>query len=371
VKQLAKLKPSFRSLRSRVTKTSTEAGISAVNILSFVRTRTFTAAIFCIIAMITILAIVQNTKTVQVNDAGGLRNVFTVRTDPNKILSLCGVKLHSDDTIDFSGFKNNYGEIEIHRAFTVSITADQKTQDIYISRGTVSDAIKKAGVKVGAEDIVTQPLTKTVVQGLNIQIKRVTYKEVQQNEVINNKLVQQSSPLLNIGKTKVIDPGANGQYTITLKLRSVDGSVVAQDVIKKEVTKAPKDGKILVGTNTKTPVTRLDSAGQVLTNRSEALRYSKCLTGMATAYYAAPGAGTATGRKAAVGNVAVDPNLIPYGSRLYIVAADGSFIYGYAVAADTGGFINNGSGILTDLYFSSKAECGMFGKRKVKIYILE
>jgi uncharacterized protein YabE (DUF348 family)/3D (Asp-Asp-Asp) domain-containing protein len=368
---LAKLKPSCRSLLSRMTKPFREAEITAVNVLSFVRTRTFTTAIFFLIAMLIIMTIVLNTKIVQVNDSGGLMNVFTLRTDAKTILSLCGVKLSSDDTIDFSGFKNNYGQIKINRAFPVSVTADKKTQSIFISRGTVSDVLKRAGVKVGSDDIVSVPLTKPVSQCLKIQIQRVTYKVVQQNKVISCKLVQQKTPLLNKGKTKVIDQGANGQYTITMKLRYIDGTVVNQDVTKQEVTKKPKDGMVLVGTNSKTPVSRLVSGGQILTDRGKSVRYSKCLIGMATAYYAKPGSGTASGRKVAVGNIAVDPKLIPFGSRLYVVSSDGSFVYGYAVAADTGGFCHNGSGVLTDLFFNSKAACSMFGKRKVKIYILE
>ena len=354
-----------------MTKPFKDAEISAVNVLSFVKTRTFTTAIFFIIALLIIMAIVLNTKIVQVNDSNGLNSVFTFRTNPKTILTQCGVKLNPEDTIDFSGFKNNYGKIKIYRAFPVSITADKKTQDIYISRGTVSDVLKRANLKMGSDDLINVPLTHAVSKGLKVQIKRVTYQIVQQNQIINCQLVQQSTPLLNKGKTKVIDPGSNGQYTITMKLRYVDGTVVDQSVINQEVTKQPKSGMELVGTSSKTPVSNLELGGQILSDRGEPLRYSKCLTGMATAYYAKPGAGTATGRKAAVGNVAVDPNLIPYGSRLYIETTDGSFVYGYAVAADTGGFCHNGSGVLTDLYFSTQAECCMFGKRNVKIYILE
>ena len=55
---------------------------------------------------------------------------------------------------------------------------------------------------------------------------------------------------------------------------------------------------------------------------------------------------------------------------MYIKTADGSFVYGYAVAADTGGFIkNHPTGV--DLFMSSKAACVNFGVRNVEIYILE
>ena len=70
------------------------------------------------------------------------------------------------------------------------------------------------------------------------------------------------------------------------------------------------------------------------------------------------------------GYIAVNPTVIPYGTKMYIKTADGSVIYGYAVAADTGGFIKkypNG----VDLFMSTESACRSFGVRNVEIYILE
>src|SRR5699024_2317005 len=71
---------------------------------------------------------------------------------------------------------------------------------------------------------------------------------------------------------------------------------------------------------------------------------------------------TASGTKAKVGTVAVDPNVIPLGTRLYV---DG---YGFCVAEDTGGAIK---GNRIDLFFNSTSEARNFGRRQVKVYILE
>ncbi len=70
------------------------------------------------------------------------------------------------------------------------------------------------------------------------------------------------------------------------------------------------------------------------------------------------------------GRVAVDPDQIPYGTKLYIVSSDGRYVYGYAVAADTGGFVWNGSGTTVDLYMNTYSECMSFGRRTVEIYVL-
>lgn len=76
---------------------------------------------------------------------------------------------------------------------------------------------------------------------------------------------------------------------------------------------------------------------------------------------------TATGAKCQVGVVAVDPRVIPLKSKLYIEAVDGSFVYGYCTAEDTGGAIK---GNKIDLAMNTKSDCFQFGRRKVRVYII-
>ena len=86
----------------------------------------------------------------------------------------------------------------------------------------------------------------------------------------------------------------------------------------------------------------------------------------ATAYCS--GTTTATGMKVRYGVVAVDPRVIPLGSRLYIESANGNWIYGTAIAADTGGAVK---GNIIDLYVESYNDAIQFGRRQAKVYILE
>ena len=76
---------------------------------------------------------------------------------------------------------------------------------------------------------------------------------------------------------------------------------------------------------------------------------------------------TATGIRATYGVVAVDPRVIPLGSKLFIQTTDGSFTYGYALAADTGGAIK---GNRIDLCFDSRQDALNFGRRNVVVYVL-
>ena len=60
--------------------------------------------------------------------------------------------------------------------------------------------------------------------------------------------------------------------------------------------------------------------------------------------------------------IAVDPDVIPLGTKVYVEG------YGYAIAADTGGAIK---GNKIDVFFPSKTEAYKWGRKKVTIKILE
>ena len=77
-------------------------------------------------------------------------------------------------------------------------------------------------------------------------------------------------------------------------------------------------------------------AGTFVDHNGNTVAYSRVVNGSGTAYTAPAGALTATGVAAYHGGVAVNPNIIPYGSKLYITSTDGSVVYGYATAVDTG-----------------------------------
>ena len=77
---------------------------------------------------------------------------------------------------------------------------------------------------------------------------------------------------------------------------------------------------------------------------------------------------TATGTQARYGEIAVDPEVIPLGTRMYIVSEDGQVVYGIATAEDTGSLI---LGHRIDLYYDTYEECMRFGARNCIVYILD
>ena len=92
------------------------------------------------------------------------------------------------------------------------------------------------------------------------------------------------------------------------------------------------------------------------------------LTGKATGYYSKTGKGS-SGLGLGYGTVAVDPDVIPYGTKLYITSTDGKFVYGYAVATDTGIAVQKGQ-ILVDLFYETYAESVINGAIQVNVYVV-
>jgi len=108
----------------------------------------------------------------------------------------------------------------------------------------------------------------------------------------------------------------------------------------------------------------------ITTSSGEVLTYTHTMVVEATAYTKTDEGcddWTSTGTLARYGAIAVDPSVIPYGTRMYIVSNDGAYVYGIATAEDCGGAIG---GARVDLYYDTKEECFAFGRRDCTIYFL-
>jgi 3D (Asp-Asp-Asp) domain-containing protein len=106
----------------------------------------------------------------------------------------------------------------------------------------------------------------------------------------------------------------------------------------------------------------------LLDENGKPIKYLSKTTLRATAY-THTGNKMATGKYPTPGYVAVDPKEIPYGTKMYIVSADGKYVYGYAIAADTGGFIHDTRADM-DLFLDTEAQCVQFGRRDIVVYFV-
>lgn len=257
-------------------------------------------------------------------------------------------------------------EINIYKTKTVSVTADGKTKDVKLALVNVYDALNFAGYEVDDDDILSTSHNEDVENISSVTIKRVTYKTESSKEKIEFDTVKKNSDDVELGETKVKTEGKDGEKIVTREVKYIDGKKTSDKVVAEKTIKKPFDEVILVGTK---GAATSGGAGTFTDSNGATVAYSQVLTGSGTAYTAPAGAGTATGVLAYHGGVAVNPNIIPYGSKLYIVSTDGSFVYGYATAVDTGGALMDGSAIV-DCFYNTYDECVNFGRRDVNVYVL-
>ena len=288
-------------------------------------------------------------------------------------------------------------EIQIRRALEVRVRADGQTHTVSLLNGTVGKALYLAGVTVDADDIVYPARTELVSSGMDITVRRVEVHEETEEQRIPYHITYQDSDDLYIGEEEMVRQGSEGVKAVTYRVVHIDGAETERTVVSEEVVEPAYNRIIAQGTRptptprptatprpertatpkptstpkrtatpkpAKTPDPDEKDADEITDNtitvNGETYTYARTLTVMITAY-THTGRKTATGVWPEVGTVAVDPSVIPYGTRLYIPG------YGFGVAQDTGV-----SGNHIDVFFDTEAECITYGRKRDRtIYILE
>lgn len=341
---------------------------------AFALIRYFKSRLVAVAALSVVLAFIVFKATsmmqiVQIREGDKVETFYTMHDNPQDILEEYGYTTMAYDAVDFTGFNDKLGEININRAFPVRILCDGKDIEIRIVEGNVSKALELAGIALGAQDII-DPAPECVLQeGDVITITRQTVANRLEEIELPFETVKIPTSLVAPGKEKVLTEGVSGLRVDTYSCVIVDGIEQEERLISEDTVRSPQDCKILVGFPSQ-PVSPLNFEIPFDEN-GEPAEYKDVLRGQKAAGYSAPaGAKTASGRNAMVGHVAVNPNVIPYGSKLYIQSQDGKFVYGYAVAADTGTALTQGI-ITVDLFYASYAESALNGIKSVDIFILE
>ncbi len=274
------------------------------------------------------------------------------------------------------------GEITITEGVTVAIKVGAEDYKEYeVPKSTVKDALDHAQIKLGKNDTVNRKLTSKVKDNQKIKVNRISFKKSTKTVKVKYKVVKKKTKKLYKGQKKVKVKGKKGRKKIFYLTKIVNGKAKKKFVDRTKITKKARNKVVLIGTKRKNytmfennPTTYKTKSkggiGTITDHNGKTIAYKKLVSGMATAYTASSGAITSVGDSVHIGGVAVNPNVIPYGSKLYIQNENGSFVYGYAVANDTGGFVWNGSGTVCDLFYNSLSACVQFGRRYVNIYVL-
>lgn len=314
-----------------------------------------------IVSLLVLMGMTAALHTVTIDDDGKIQTILTLSNNRDCILASVGISLHPEDIVTTSDSK-----IEIARAFTVNVSVEGGEQTAFqVTGGTVADALKSAQVNTLTHTLTEHAPEDTLTANMVITVKPLENTTRTETEMIAHETVLTYSDDLPAGSRLVEQNGVAGEKAVVYRDYFKDGKLVTTEIVSETVTAEPVTELSTVGAGA------LSISPEALTIDASGTpaKYKEVLTGTACAYTAKEGARTSTGTIPAIGTVAVNPKVIPYGSKLFIVSENG-YVYGYGVACDTGGGLLNNK-ILVDLYMDTREDCFQFGKRQVRVYVLE
>lgn len=216
---------------------------------------------------------------------------------------------------------------------------------------SVAEVLARNKIALGELDRVAPDLDQEVADGTVIRVVRVRREVVTRDATLPPPT--QARHDRRVGRPIVLHPGSPGLVSQRVKTYTKDGEVTQEQVLQSRIVRQAVARRIVVGRN----------------NRPLPSRGGLPLIMVATAYDPGPlscgkyaSGRTAVGMKAGRGVVAVDPSVIPLGTRLYVEG------YGEAVAGDVGRAIK---GRRIDLGFDTYGEACRFGRRVVRVRILD
>lgn len=383
----------------------------------FFRTAAILLPLISIVLLLSQTAFAQNTYVI----TDGERIVIhtSSATDPAAVLDEAGLTLGSDDTYTTQG-GDGVSEITVRRNLTVKIDNCGNELIVEASAGTVKALLEQLNIVPDENSTVSVALDAPLYDGMEITVTRTVHTTETYTKAVPYETTYYEDGTLPLGTQVVVSEGRNGEMICTADVTYRNGTEINRNVTKQILSRQATPRIIAIGTadplselnmsqfttsdsessytetyipEETTPEVDEEPAEEpsvedskpaeeeqieypiigentITTASGEVLTYTHTMTVEATAYTKTDEGcdnWTATGTLARYGAIAVDPSVIPYGTRMYIVSWDGSVVYGYATAEDCGGAIN---GNRVDLYYDTYEECIQFGRRDCTIYFL-
>lgn len=236
----------------------------------------------------------------------------------------------------------------------IKITVKDEVNLVHSYSKTVEDLLKENNIKYDEDDIIKPSLNTKLKDNMNIDVTYVQRCIVSEHERINYKTKVVKDNSLPKGINVVSQQGKIGRKTVVYEEIYHDDELISRKVEKETIRENPIEKIVTKGTN---------ATNNYVSNpayKSANINTGKRINVSATAY--SGGTVTATGTRPRWGTIAVDPRMIPYGSKVYIPKFNMTF-----VAEDCGGGIK---GNRIDIYMNSSSQCFDWGVRNIDIYIL-
>lgn len=244
-------------------------------------------------------------------------------------------------TVEFDGRQTSY--------YTLAPTVSSVLKELSINKkfGLNGDpALLKEGESLNFYTL-SKELDKKITNGMNITISSHRIDKIAKTRDIPTTVQKEWDITLDPGKQKIVSPGKNGVIKDTILVYYRDGKMTGTTKVQTQVLQKPRPKVIAFGSYEIASRQGLVRGGVVRKFEATAYTYT--------------GYRTATGLKTRRGIVAVDPRVIPLGTKLYVEG------YGPAVAADTGGAIK---GNRIDVFLESESAARKWGRRYVNVHIV-
>ncbi|MEV7660340.1 transglycosylase family protein [Paenarthrobacter sp. NPDC089316] len=189
-------------------------------------------------------------KAVSIELDGARKTVNTTAPDVAGLVSELGVASSSQVSQPKEAALEVTGSfVSISTPKTISVVADGKSTSTTTTAADVATVLKDAGIKVGANDHLSQPGNAPVIQDMVIKVSRVdTSKTAEATEEVPFDSVKTESADLFKGEEKVTQEGVAGSLVKTFKLVLVDGREASRTLVSSNVATPPVAEKISVGT---------------------------------------------------------------------------------------------------------------------------
>ncbi len=290
-------------------------------------------------------------KTVTLSIDGKNQTIETFTLTVGQLLQAEDIQLGEYDRVEpaQNEFLREGMTVTVTRAVPVTLKVDGTAKKVNVYCKTVQDLLDEFGITLQEEDYVLPSPETGVKKGMTIEVVRQRTDVVEEEVSIPNNTVRQENPNLPSGKTKVVQEGRPGLEKKVWQITYRNGKEATRELQSSELIREPVDRIVQIGT------------AKMISRGGRTVRYSRAAEMVSTAY-TYTGNNTATGVPPKRGVAAVDPSVIPLGTKLYVEG------YGYCTALDRGSAIK---GNKIDVFMETRNEAYKWGVRRVKVYVLE
>lgn len=307
-----------------------------------------------IVASVNFLGFAIAPKKITVVADGRTINLTTRALTVKGALEEAGVVLQNADGYELVNKSKleDGAEISVIRAMPVKVWKSGRTTEYAIGRRTVREVLN--ALDVNYQDCKVYPaLDSQATSGMTINLVDKNSQVNTTVEEIPYQVEIRNNDSLPRGRRNVISQGKKGEAKIISRVVNVGERQFNREISKEVITPAVPE------------IVEVGTGANMLETSRGFVRYKQVRQMEATAYTLAEGNGdgvTSIGIVPYHGIIAVDPSVIPYGTKVYIPG------YGFAMAGDCGGAIQ---GNRIDLFMTSYNQAIQWGRRQVNMYILE